>query len=233
MTTDRYPASLSSKEFGRSLDRSEGDRTRNRQKGDRKMHQGCKLGSAVHWVISSFIVLSRSFRELVAGHETEKVEFKTSLRWDYAMNSVNRSLEVVGAKAIAGFLNAEGGSLVLGVDDQGEAVGLEQDFRTLRRSDRDGYQQFLMGVVKKRLGGDLCPLVHLAFTSVEQHDVCRVVVEPSHRPVYLEEEGAARLYLRMGNSTRRLDVREAIEYVQRRWPGRVKAGAPVPSLLED
>lgn len=160
--------------------------------------------------------------QVIAGGETEKIEFKTSLRWDRRLKSVNRSLETVGAKTIAGFLNATGGSLILGVNDAGEAVGLDQDFGTLKRPDRDGYQQYVMGVVGKRLGGDLCPLVHLAFTSVERHDVCRVVVEPSHRPVYLEEKGTARLFLRMGNSTRGLDVREAIDYVERRWPRSIR-----------
>ena len=135
------------------------------------------------------------------------------------MKNVNRSLEAVAAKTIAGFLNASGGSLILGVDDHGETKGLEQDY-TLKRPDRDGYQQYLMGLVKKRLGGDLCSLIHLAFTRVEGHDVCRVVVEPSDRPAFLEETGSARLYLRMGNSTRGLDAREAIDYVARRWPGR-------------
>lgn len=164
--------------------------------------------------------LARDLPLVIAGGETEKVEFKSSLRWDHAIKSVNRSLERVAAKTIAGFLNAGGGSLILGVNDKSETLGLEQDFSTLKRPDSDGYEQFMMGLIKKRLGGDLCPLVHLAFTSVEQRAVCRVVVEPSPRPVYLEEEGSARLYLRMGNGTRRLDVREAVEYVSRRWPER-------------
>jgi len=167
--------------------------------------------------------LVRDLPLVMAGGETEKVEFKASLRFDHGLRSVNRKLETAAVKTIAGFLNASGGSLILGVDDQGHAVGLERDFSTLRQPDRDGYQQYLMGVIKKRIGGDLCPFVHLVFTSVAGRDVCRVVVEPSRRPVYLEEEGAARLYLRMANSTRRLDVREAVEYVSQRWPGRSKA----------
>lgn len=162
--------------------------------------------------------LVRDLPLVIAGGETEKVEFKTSLRWDHQARSVNRSLEPVAMKTIAGFLNGNGGSLILGVDDTGEPTGLERDFGTLKRPDSDGYHQFLMGAVKKRLGGDLCSLVHAAFSSLKEKDVCRVVVEPSHRPVYFEEGGVARLYLRMGNTTRRLDAREAVDYVARRWP---------------
>ena len=161
--------------------------------------------------------LVRDLPQVVAGGETGRVEFKSSLRWDHEARSVNRNLETAAVKAIAGFLNGKGGSLILGVDDLGGVIGLERDFGTLRRTDRDGYEQYLMGVVKKRLGGDLCPLIHLVFARVEGRDVCRVVVEPSHRPVYLEEAGSVRLYLRTGNSTRGLDVREAVDYVARRW----------------
>ncbi|MFQ5527867.1 MAG: helix-turn-helix domain-containing protein [Thermoanaerobaculia bacterium] len=164
--------------------------------------------------------LVRDLPLVIAGGETEKVEFKESVRWDAEISSVNRQLETAVVKTVAGFLNARGGSLILGVDDTGAVKGLEHDFGTLKRADSDGYEQYLMGVVKKRLGGDLCPLIHLAFTRIARRRVCRVIVEPAHRPVYLEEAGSATLYLRMGNSTRRLDVREAIDHVARRWPGR-------------
>lgn len=162
--------------------------------------------------------LARDLPLVLERGETEEIEFKASLRWDHARNSINRSLETAAVRAIAGFLNGAGGSLVLGVDDEGGVRGLERDYGTLHRPDRDGYQQFVMDLVRRRLGGDLCPNVHLGFARVDGLDVCRVVVEPSERPVYLEEGKDPGLYLRMGASTRRLDVREAVEYVARRWP---------------
>lgn len=162
--------------------------------------------------------LVRDLPLIVAGGESEKIEFKASIRWDESSSSVNRTLETVAAKTIAGFLNGSGGSLILGVNDAGSAVGLEKDYGSLKRPDRDGFEQFAMGLVKQRLGGDLCPLVHPVFGRIAGKEVCRLVIEPSHRPVYLQEGKDARLYLRMGNSTRWLDVREAIDYVARRWP---------------
>jgi hypothetical protein len=199
------------------------------------------LGSAAGLVLSAFLSAlsaqqraTRSLREelrrdlpsIIAGGESEKIEFKSSLRWDRSSSCVNRSLETVVAKTIAGFLNGAGGSLILGVDDTGAVVGLAEDFGTLKRPDRDGFEQFVMGLVKQRLGGDLCPLVHPVFSHIAASEVCRLVVEPSHRPVYLEEGRDARLYLRMGNSTRWLDVREAVDYVAQRWPRSSGTRAP-------
>jgi hypothetical protein len=99
-------------------------------------------------------------------------------------------------------------------------TGLEHDFRTLKRGDRDGFEQFVVTLVKSRLGGDLCPHVHVGFEDVGGKDLCRIVMEPSPRPVYCEEQGVARYFLRTGNSTRELDVREAMAHITQRWPAR-------------
>lgn len=155
---------------------------------------------------------------LIAAGENEHVEFKRSVRWDVKSQCVNRALEQPVTRAIAGFLNHQGGSLVIGVADNGEIIGLEQDYRTLNRQDRDGFEQFIVSLVKRHLGGDLCPLVHVAFGQLEGQDVCRLVMEPSSRPVYLRNGRETTMFVRMGNSTRALDVREAIEYSKRRWP---------------
>lgn len=161
--------------------------------------------------------LARSVTSLVAAGESEDVEFKASARWDFDRDSVNRELEHGVVRTIAGLQNHTGGSLLLGVDDAGIIRGLQRDYQTLRRSDRDGYERFLTELVRTRLGGDVCPLVHVTFHRVGDHEICRVIVEPSSRPVYIEDHGTYRFMLRTGNSTRELDVREATEYIPRRF----------------
>ena len=44
-------------------------------------------------------------------------------------------------KTLAGFLNAEGGTLLIGVDDAGAVIGLAGDYEALRKRDRDGFEQ--------------------------------------------------------------------------------------------
>jgi hypothetical protein len=84
---------------------------------------------------------------LVASEEDENLEFKSSARWDYREGRPNKALEAGIVKTIAGFLNGKGGFLVIGVNDDGEVLGLETDYKTLgKRPDRDGYQQFLINV---------------------------------------------------------------------------------------
>lgn len=160
--------------------------------------------------------LGIAVRLLVATGESDSVEFKSSLRWDHCQNKCNKALELVIVKTIAGFLNHDGGDLLIGVADDASIVGLEHDYATLRKKDRDGFELLLMQLVKNALGGDVCTLLHAVFQEIDGRDVCRVLIEPSERPVYVRHEGRAQYFVRTGNSTRELDTKEALDHIASR-----------------
>lgn len=161
-------------------------------------------------------LLDRDLGSLLAAGEGERLELKASARWDYRKGAGNRELEAVIVRSIAGFLNAEGGTLLIGVADDGEVLGLERDFETLRSKGRDGFERFLLDQVAQRLGADTCPLVHVLFHRVGDRDICRVTVEPAPRPVFLRDGGGSHLFVRTGNATRELDAEEALRHVAAR-----------------
>ncbi len=162
--------------------------------------------------------LAQGIPALISAGESERVEYKASTRWDYHHARVNRALEDVIAKTIAGFFNNQGGDLLIGVTDTGEVVGVERDYQTLRHQNRDGFQRCITEIVKSKLSGDLCPLVHIFFHSIDEKDVCLIAVEPAPRPVYCRDGKTSRFFVRTGNNTRELDAREAINYAATRWP---------------
>ena len=82
-------------------------------------------------------------RDLIARGESSSLEFKSSLRYDRERGVVNKELTKAVAKTIAGFLNGEGGTLLLGVSDEGGITGIEDDLATLRRPNADGFEQNL------------------------------------------------------------------------------------------
>jgi len=170
--------------------------------------------------------LRRTAPSLIAAGESEHAELKASARWDIDRGSVNRDLENGIARTIAGFLNHSGGSLLIGVTDEGVVCGLEQDYRTLHDQNRDGFERFVFSVVRSRLGGGACSLVHVMFHENGGRDICRVIVEPSDRPVYFGDGGTSLFFVRVGNSTRELDVREAMAHIARRFAGRRGTRSP-------
>jgi hypothetical protein len=161
--------------------------------------------------------IGRTIPEIIKAGESSRVEFKSSIRWDLQKNAINRGLETVIAKTVAGFCNTRGGKLLIGVADDGGIVGLEHDYRSLRDQSRDGFERAVSDIVRRKLGGDLATLVHFSFAELDGRDVCMLSVEPASRAVYLDEGKTSQFYIRSGNSTRQLDVREALDFAKTRW----------------
>jgi hypothetical protein len=161
--------------------------------------------------------LEKDVLALIAHGEGEKIEFKATFKWDVRESRASREVEEAALKSIAGFMNADGGTLIVGVSDAGEVTGLGHDYGILRRKDRDGFSQEVMNAVSQKLGGDACRYVHLVFHSVGGKDICRIITSPSARPVYLKEGNDMKFYLRTGMSTRPLNIQEAVEFIAARW----------------
>lgn len=157
---------------------------------------------------------------LLTEEEHEQLEFKSSLRFDYASHNVNANLEKAAMKTIAAFLNSKGGRLVLGVDNARKPIGLEYDYRTFPRQNSDGFENHFTQVFNKMLGPDTRHLVRLWFNAVSGQDICVVDVSPSTRPVYLKIDDGEHFYVRTGNVTTPLKLSEVESYAASRWPRR-------------
>jgi hypothetical protein len=154
---------------------------------------------------------------LLAAGESAKVEFKSSARWDLRENRKNPAMEQVILKTVAAFLNSDGGTLLLGVSDDGSVLGLEHDYQTLQKKNADGYELFLGDLLLTHYGKDLSRFLKFSFHEVDSKQVCRIAIEPAPRAVWVKEGNDEYLYARAGNSTRRLSTKEAIEYCKTRW----------------
>ena len=162
--------------------------------------------------------LGKDILTLIASGESGNLEFKSSLRWDLKKNERNRILEGVILKTLAGFMNAEGGTLLIGVADDGEIVGIKHDYPTLKKQDQDGWEVALMTLVSSKAGTANCRLLQPVFHRLEEKTVCRVIVSPATQPVYVTLEGTRKFYLRTGGSTRELDIEQAVDFIASRWP---------------
>jgi len=162
--------------------------------------------------------LDKDIPLIIRQGEGPLLEFKSSFRWDVEQSCTNRQLESVVLKSLAGFLNSHhGGTLLIGVADDGRIVGLENDFKTLKKQNQDGFEQTLMTAIAANLGADLCTHISILFHVVEANAICRLIVLPSDRPVFLNQGNAPKLFLRTGGGTRDLNIQEALEFAPIRW----------------
>jgi len=157
-------------------------------------------------------------RDLIAGGESYSLEFKSSARWDYHADSPSRVPEAIVVKTISGFLNGRGGTLLIGVDDSGKILGVEQDYKTLsKRPNRDGYEQFLINLLGSTLGKEVSASLAVSFQSVGGKDICLIRVQRSLKPIYVNENQHTRFFVRTGNTTQELTTRESVEYIGSHW----------------
>ncbi len=155
----------------------------------------------------------------IALGESATLEFKSSARWDMKENKANKAMEQVIVKTAAAFLNTEGGTLLIGVDDSGTVLGLDHDFKTLgKKQDRDGFELFLTTLLLDEFGKDAAPSIQTTFHQPDGKDVCRVAFKPAPKPAFVKDGNAEHLYIRTGNSTRQLTTKEALAYCKQRWP---------------
>jgi hypothetical protein len=164
--------------------------------------------------------IDQQIAALLAAGESSTVEFKSSVRWDTRENRLNEPLKYSVIKTVAAFLNSNGGTLLIGVDDERHTVGLRGDYSQFKKADaRDAFENWLTTQFIDQFGKPASRLYSVTFHEVDGKDICRIEVQPSPDPVYVDERGGkpAQLYIRTGNSSRALDTREIIEYSRHRW----------------
>ena len=90
------------------------------------------IADEINKYLDSFIIEKKeekkiSIQDYVVMGESSTVEYKSTVRWDMEQNKINKELEKVILKTINGFLNFEGGTLLVGIDDNGEIIGIDKD----------------------------------------------------------------------------------------------------------
>jgi hypothetical protein len=150
--------------------------------------------------------------DLIQQGESEDLEFKQSLRW-----GSNNKKEIL--KTIAGFANADGGTLLIGVKDDQEVIGLEQDYESLN-GDKDEFELHLGDLIDAAIGKVFrATNVTIKFAEIQECEICRVDVKPSRKAIVLTDTDKhgrklEKYYLRSGNSTKELSMSEASEYIE-------------------
>ena len=161
--------------------------------------------------------------EMIEAGENSEVEFKTTLRYDVKQKITNKKLEEVILKTIAAFSNASGGTLIIGVDDEMNIIGLENDYRTLNSGTKDEFELHLRNLVNKSYGVEFATNnLEVDFPVVYDQEICVVNIKSGIRPLYSEVsdkngQKSKKFYVRSGNSSQEIDITEVANYINKRF----------------
>lgn len=148
---------------------------------------------------------------LVEAGESTTMEFKSTLRWDLRQNKKNDEITYAALKTIAAFANTEGGCLLLGVADDGKAIGIESD----NFQSEDKYLLYLTTMIKTTMGTNVAALVQSEFDVFQGKRICVVRCRKSGEPVYLKMKGGDEaFFIRTGPSSAQLSPSELVSYMR-------------------
>ncbi len=156
-------------------------------------------------------------KELILNGENETLETKSTLRFDLKEGIINKKLEYVVAKTISAFLNTEGGTLIIGVDDDDNTLGLEKDIKTLTKQNVDGFELHLRQIIKKYLGDYFEKYIRVTFPKVDDKEICQIQISKSGKPVFVTFEGNESFFVRNGNASIPKNRQEQSEYEKLHW----------------
>lgn len=151
--------------------------------------------------------------DLIAGGETGAVEFKSTLRTNLHTGQVDDKIQVSVLKTITGFLNAKGGTLLIGVADDGEVLGLDAD--GFQSEDKLGLH--LVNLVKDRIGEVFLPYIHPHFQDESGARVLSIRCEKGPKAAFLKDGNLQRFFVRGGNATTELSGASVTDYVKQRF----------------
>ena len=184
------------------------------------------IALATHYIriVEDLIANHIDIKKIIKEGESAMVEFKSTLRFDNYTEKVNKSLEETIMKSIAAFANAEGGRLFIGISDNGEINGLENDYSTLKQANKDFFELHLRTLIETYYGNSFsAESIRIDFVEEEEKDICIVYINKSNKPIYTKitnKQGTKeeKFYIRVGNSSREIaNASEIIAYINKHF----------------
>jgi len=162
----------------------------------------------------------KTLEEIISDGESNQVEFKPALLYNFSSGKAGIGVKGIIAKAICAFLNSNGGFLIIGVTDKGEPQGLSNDFSLAEnKNEKDFFmlefdqmlEHFLSFSIKSNVSGQ--------FYQMDDKDIFVVTVSPSkRRPIFLKGQNGKEFYVRGEASSRQLtDIEELVNYCIEKW----------------
>lgn len=176
----------------------------------------------------------------ITAGESDNIEFKASLHHPHGplpvdlekrvaqgqlnpaqvQKELQKQLNKAVTKTIAAFLNSIGGTLLIGVADGGDVLGIEPDLQYCQKGKHpgDAWMLSLENVIVNALGADVWSVIRASLVPYRGHLVAVILCPSRTSQTWHHEDGVERFYIRAGNATEELAGRSLVGYVSERWP---------------
>jgi hypothetical protein len=158
-------------------------------------------------------------RRVIRAGESKVVEFKSTARKNLHTGQKDPAMELVVLKTVAAFMNTNGGTLLVGVADDGSLIGIEEDFAFQSKKNTDAWELYLTERLANALGKAAVTDVTIGYAKLDGRTVARIDVGQAATPVFVTPSKGDKqaFYVRLNSSTHELHGQQAFAYQQKRW----------------
>lgn len=128
----------------------------------------------------------------------------------------NRKNEILfsSLKNIAGFLNSEGGTLLIGVSDYWEIKGLDRDLNETKFENLDDIQHFITHKIESIFSNNLNKKdIDISFPEINGNTIARIDVEKSDEPIFVNKNGDEIFFVREIDGTKKYEAEKLAGYL--------------------
>jgi superfamily I DNA/RNA helicase/mRNA-degrading endonuclease RelE of RelBE toxin-antitoxin system len=158
-----------------------------------------------------------ALQRLILRGESDRLEFKSSFQVNTTTGEKDTFLRDMIVKSVAAFLNSRGGTLLVGIEDDGSIFGIERDLACINGKSLDQFELSLTRYITDKIGTEFTDFFSVHFVSINQKTVCVIEVQEAPKPNYVDGE---KFFVRSGNATRELPISEGVEYINSHWRNR-------------
>lgn len=167
--------------------------------------------------ISNSLTDGDRIKSLVLQGESKALEFKQTFQYCLRTQKKEPYIEVSCLKTLVGFLNSDGGTLFVGVEDSGMFPGIDFEIHEFHRNSHDRFMLHLKDKIKTRLGSQCLSYINSKIVDVDNISILEINCSPSKEEVFLDNKD---FYVRTSPSTDKLEGRDLSSYVLKRFKRR-------------
>lgn len=164
--------------------------------------------------ISNSLSEGQKLKSLILNGESKKLEFKQTFQYCVKQKIREDKVEISSLKTLVGFLNSEGGTLLIGVDDNGCILGIDEELEKFHNNSFDKYLLNLKNKIKSKMGLSTLMFIDMSIKEVDNRCVLQLDCLPSDEEVFLDKKD---FYVRTSPSTDKLEGRDFSTYVKNRF----------------
>lgn len=162
------------------------------------------------------LIYSRFEDELekeIRNGETKVLEFKETFSLDIKKQTKEKWIELSALKTIGGFLNSEGGKLLIGVSDENMILGTKEEIDKLFKS-KDKFLLHFKSLIKSNYGEKVYPYINTYFKTLRQVEILIIECKKSNIPIWLDGKD---FYVRTNPATDKLEGPNLVSYIKERF----------------